>query len=503
MLTSIVFNAWLWYLLGFAPLALAFLAGAVVWSGLFGQKGWNPRCCRCGHDLRRSLEASTCPECGANLARRGAVRAGRPTLRLGRLIVGLGLVGVVVALTVPSLLPPSKVRQSLADHVAFADLVAYATGQSPDRFTQSVIDRRVAQGLDDETLEALIVSACNDVSASGQPSAVVLRFLDEASKGNQLTDAAHQRLAEAWVQWMRSAMTTGGITMPQGTFGRFIRDKADVYSKALSACPECFAKTIRLTVHPNAAVPTATMFVSASTGMELRLMNIDTSLTIDRVDVRREGETEWRRADVEDQGNVGLGLNASRAIPPGTFRHIGPHELRVAGTIKVDVPRATPAAFERVVPIDVLDPATIEVTALRGPEARAAVEDFLRDIRFKFRTSEFGVQISVSPPRARRTGDEKALVIAGVTLVQGKHEWPVAELEMGGGSLSMKGGMLSKLDQGDATFDLNAPFSLRFTPLPREKHAPRGEAYSYVDERFERSFTSTADEAPGFSWVDQ
>ena len=145
-----------------------------------------------------------------------------------------------------------------------------------------------------------------------------------------------------------------------------------------------------------------------------------------------------------------------------------------------------------------------------GPEigaeempARAAVEDFLREIRFKFRTSEFGVQISVSPPRGRRNGDEKSLVIAGMTLVQGEHEWPVGELELGTGSLSMRGGLLSKLDQADATFDLNAPFSLRFTPLPREKHSARGEPYTYLDERFERSFTSSADEAPGFSWIDQ
>jgi hypothetical protein len=502
MLTSIVFNAWLWHLLGFLPLVVAFVAGAVLWSALFGVKGWNPRCRRCGHDLRQSLDASTCQECGANLARRGAVRAGTSTLRPGRLALGFALVGLVTALATPALLPPTTIRQWLADLVPLDALLAQAAGRTPDRFTQSVIDRRVAQGLDADTVESLIVTACNDVTAAGQPQPVVQRFLDEASKAGIVTDPMHARLADAWVQWMRTTQPGGTLVVSQGAFGRLVKPKAEIYAKALGACPECLAKLIKVTSNPNSAMTGLASSVTASTGMELEILDIDVVITISRVDVRREGETEWARADDESESEFGLGFTASRQLRADAFAKPGAHELRVAGTVRIDGRGASSTPFERVIPIVASDPGQVEAVAMKGSEARAAVEALAREIRFRIQPFEFGTQFSLSPPRGRGRKDQTIYVIAALTLVQGERAWPIGDVELGPNSMSMSGGMLDRNASDAAAFDPNAPFAIRFSPLPRERHRAHRSSYSHLDETFERRFTSAADDAPGFAWID-
>ena len=72
---------------GVAGLVLGLLALVVGWRGR--RVDDHPVCRRCGFDLfGRPAESTACPECGANLARRRAVRIGRRQRRRGLLACG-------------------------------------------------------------------------------------------------------------------------------------------------------------------------------------------------------------------------------------------------------------------------------------------------------------------------------------------------------------------------------------------------------------------------------
>ena len=72
-----------WSALGYSGTVLAFVAGTIIAQAIWGgRRGWTPTCRKCGHDLRGvTADTASCPECGADLSRAGAVRTGRARVR--------------------------------------------------------------------------------------------------------------------------------------------------------------------------------------------------------------------------------------------------------------------------------------------------------------------------------------------------------------------------------------------------------------------------------------
>src|SRR3954466_13422186 len=73
-----------WIQIGFV-----FLGFFLLWQGLRGSySDDHPHCRKCGYDLYGLASGSRlCPECGAELRRRGAIRIGVPRRRWGLVVV--------------------------------------------------------------------------------------------------------------------------------------------------------------------------------------------------------------------------------------------------------------------------------------------------------------------------------------------------------------------------------------------------------------------------------
>lgn len=91
--------AWILWPLAHLAAVLALVAGALLALGFFSaRRGWEPRCRRCAHDLRSTDPATgSCPECGADLGRRGAVIAGSRRVRPAMAAIGFAILALSVA----------------------------------------------------------------------------------------------------------------------------------------------------------------------------------------------------------------------------------------------------------------------------------------------------------------------------------------------------------------------------------------------------------------------
>ncbi|MEY3141987.1 MAG: hypothetical protein RLY21_480 [Planctomycetota bacterium] len=107
-----------WTALGYTGGVLAFIAGMLAVRAIRGRPvGWQPICRRCKHDLRGvDPGKGTCPECGADLTRSGAVRTGGRVRRTGATVVALASVALAGATL--WWLTPARIQKLRTDLVA-------------------------------------------------------------------------------------------------------------------------------------------------------------------------------------------------------------------------------------------------------------------------------------------------------------------------------------------------------------------------------------------------
>ena len=163
--------AMFWSALPYTGAVLGVAAGAVIAQGLWGaRRGWQPSCRRCAHDLRSVLRGSlTCPECGSDLAKAGAVDAGARRVRPALVVAGVLLLAGAFAAQA-WLRSAGALRRELADRVPASTLLQLACepGSSAEFYQQALESRvlrvRVASsmGMLDQALEILAVDPAKD-----------------------------------------------------------------------------------------------------------------------------------------------------------------------------------------------------------------------------------------------------------------------------------------------------------------------------------------------------
>lgn len=211
--------AWLFEALQYTSLALGLGAGALLALGLAGaRRGWEPRCRRCTHDLR-AVDPSTgaCPECGADLARPGAVRAGRRRVR--SVVVSTGALLLALAGLAAWKLDAAGVRAlrgALVASMPTQPLVEalFEGGELQPTIRAELHRRAGSQGAhrtlaSGELLDALLRATDRCEEAGRKPLAAALQS-DAFILLAELDDAERTRLIELAVEEL---IATGGARM--------------------------------------------------------------------------------------------------------------------------------------------------------------------------------------------------------------------------------------------------------------------------------------------------
>ena len=171
---------------------------ALVVHGLRGRRtDDHPLCRRCGYDLTGSRGGERCPECGADLSRRRAVRVGHRTRR--RRPLAAGLAALFVALTTAGVDGYLRVR-----HVD-------PTPYKPVWWLRHDLDA-AAPGVRDEALAELTARPLSGRLSPSQVAAVA----DRASAGQLAVP-----WDPAWGTFVETAHATGRLDRPRwATYAR-------------------------------------------------------------------------------------------------------------------------------------------------------------------------------------------------------------------------------------------------------------------------------------------
>ncbi|MCE2883877.1 MAG: zinc ribbon domain-containing protein [Planctomycetaceae bacterium] len=139
-----------WSALGYIGTVLLLVAGAIIAQAIWGgRRSWMPTCRKCGYDLRGvAADTSTCPECGADLSRPGAVPTGR--VRVRPVLLGFGVMLGVLAGFLVWYLQPERIEAMRARLIASTplDLLIESVlgGGSGDELALKSLDARSGFG---------------------------------------------------------------------------------------------------------------------------------------------------------------------------------------------------------------------------------------------------------------------------------------------------------------------------------------------------------------------
>ena len=200
-----------WIALTYVGVALTFVAGLLAARAVRGTPaGWQPTCRRCGHDLRGVEPGKAgCPECGADLMLRGAVRTGRHVRSAGS--VAAAATTLVLALAALWFLSPSKVLALRAACISsmkvegLVDVVVWGGSRPDDRdLAASALWSRLGPNVgglvrtipSGELLDALLAAFARCDEPGRVPLAALLSAHHAATLLNELDEAERLRLVE-------------------------------------------------------------------------------------------------------------------------------------------------------------------------------------------------------------------------------------------------------------------------------------------------------------------
>lgn len=475
MLKSILLFEGLWDSFVHAPFLLACVGGVLVGIGLFTTRGWQPTCRRCQHDLRGVAEPH-CPECGADLTARNAVRSGRRQVLLGRTLLGALLIAVAA---LPHLgLTPYRVRSWLASQLSHREISGAALAGSA--FFQQIHNQRLSAN--DPTYRAAAIDEAIErlestpFTGAQSPS---LRELDRIDSNSPADGPTQRRIAEALVKRAETSPTEANA-IAHGTL--LLRHLGDPEIRSILLSSEALARGFLET-----SVPARILRGQPVSAHCTWLGDISLDLAIEP----KVTAVRWRPAGSEGWSALTLEQH-DRWTVAGAVTHVGPIEVEITATATlprgairgVDVPREV--SVVNVETTEIVAPESLRLTKASGADVRARFEPFLSAIQLR----RFGsvVQPRFAMPSLRRSATREEPVQFGgryVILHDGR------EIEIGTyfhGSSGGGGGGSSQSSLDRMTFDPGKPIVLRIVPDEAALRKRIDSDTSYLDEVVELEF---------------
>lgn len=394
MLQDLVFLDSLWDALAFAPSILGILGGGLLALGLFGVRGWQPSCRGCRHDLRAvPLEGpnARCPECGRDLTTRNAVRAGRMTVRWGRVLGGLLCIGLGLAPLVGG--SPASLRFGLARTLPPAGI--YAEHLAGDRFASTIhmlrmSDAAYTEAVVDEVMRLYAAAPAN--WPNERPLMDLLDIMRNRTTADEPGASPELRLAQRFAA--AAEEESGTHAARAALLAQLLLAKGD-------------DRVIRTLVQSESLVPhwiTVQLPKTALVGEDISFRaSFSAGLLTSRMRLEPRVRSVRSRAQAAAPW-TDVPLRQEFQGPTMTATDAGPLELELTVELALPLePGQTPT--DRVVVtstflrgIEVVSPDSFTITPVTGSEARAALEPTLRELRLANR----GSMITLETPRGGR-----------------------------------------------------------------------------------------------------
>ncbi len=489
MLQSIVFFEGLWDALVYAPTALAILGGVLIGIGLFTACGWQPTCRRCRHDLRGVTEPR-CPECGADLDARAAVRAGRRQLRPLPTALGLLLIAAAVAPLVGY--TPSAIRRALAGHIDRRTI--YRANLSQNRFAQQIHQQLLAAGDSDYAamlLEENLRHLENDPFVGQRDPA--LQDLAWLSQRSPLRREDQLRIAAALVARAAESEATARSVRDCLVFMHYLNDPA--VQPELLKSDALIGAFVSVTAPSRALRGRPLMVTAAWSALTGLTMALEPQVTAMR----------WRRVGSADWAPVPMGEQFNRRIAEGLDVE---GDIELEATAEVVVPRGAVArgspertvTVRQVLTISIVSPDSIRITGVRGDEAHAELEPMLATMRLTRLASTVQVKFGFPAGRGRsraasiRFGGDFVIVYDGTSYPVGTYVYASG----GGGG----GGSGGDAGFGLLTLDPAKPIVVRIEPNVAAVRGRIQDDVTFLDEIIEAEFPGLDQPPSAIRWIE-
>ncbi|MFO0827939.1 MAG: hypothetical protein U0572_07280 [Phycisphaerales bacterium] len=494
MLSWLTLNDRVWLWLEYLPIVLALIAGLALASGLLGVRGWAPRCRRCGHDLRAALDAKACPECGADLARRNAVRQGSRRLRWLPLTCGVAL-AVLAGMTAPNApWRPLVARRELMTFIPSSEILVAAANAKRSGVVGQELQRRMTLA-EPEFVGAVVDAACADIGSGAPLGASNFTAIHDLGKADRLDQASRLRISDAVV----SALTSQTVA-PAAILGVIPKLGQDPWIDELLQRVLAIDSVVDALVTVE-AVPTSILMHTTGT-LNVRVgksfsPNLAGMLDVraDRVTYRRIGADEWLEMDNSDDlrreriGLVDMIPFSARDLSPGEYEVRCELSADRVGPSASSSARRDPLRLTRIVPVKVISADEVVAMPRRDDAAREIAENLLSDLRIEVMATEGMPSVSFrrafnnSAARAKLKKPGSKLYITGtVAIEQDGHAWQAGEVTLSASRMTYGGAERPEDSGASPMLDPNKPMLLRITPAADVARRSIHETFEFLDE---------------------